>query len=170
MLPLSLLARGKAHVQYRKIVALSIRAAASRHPETHALVKGARRRILFIDIDRTDIPTLDSHAHEPAPETAPEQRRIDEQHLYLLRPDAHKRRRTSGALHDRQSRRTGYGRPHGRHQPLNILIRQKSVAPRDRLAPQCNQLPDESVVPSGIDPELRIIHKHIPNNVPHAEP
>ncbi len=81
------------------------------------------------NIDRTDIPTLDSHAHEPAPETAPEQRRIDEQHLYLLRPDAHKGRRTSGALHDRQSRRTDYGRPHGRHQPLNILIRQKSVAP-----------------------------------------
>ena len=72
MLPLSLLARGKAHVQYRKIVALSIRAAASRHPETHALVKGARRRILFIDIDRIDTPTPDGHAHEPAPETAPE--------------------------------------------------------------------------------------------------
>ena len=141
MLPLSLLARGKASCAVSENRCPEHPSRCVPPPGNPCARKSARRRILFIDIDRTDIPTPDSHAHEPAPETAPEQRRIDEQHLYLLRPDAHKGRRTSGALHDRQSRRTDYGRPHGRHQPLNILIRQKSVAPRDRLAPQCNHPP-----------------------------
>ncbi len=148
MLPLSLLARGKAHVQYRKIVALSIRAAASRHPETHALVKCARRRILFIDIDRTDIPTLDSHAHEPAPETAPEQRRIDEQHLYLP---------------------TMAARTAGTSLSISSSVRKAWLRATDSRH-NATTPPDEPVVPSGIDPEHRIIHKHITKNAPHAEP